>query len=397
MATLVWITVGISGVWVLVFLKNYFEIRKTPRLFPKPVRYMRDMPSVSIMVPARNEQDNIRRCVRSLMDLVYPGLEIIVIDDRSTDDTAKIVSRLAALDDRVRLLKLDSGPPSGWMGKCNALYQGVRQAKPRGDWLLFTDADTVHHPHSLAVCMREALDHQTDMFSLVPHLEAFNFWERLVQPAVAAIIGLYNRPSRINNPNLKDAFANGQYILISRKAYDSVGGHESVAGKVLEDVELARVVKTVGHWIRFAIGIDIFKTRMYPDFRSLVQGWTKNLFLLLNSKLNRVFSVTLMTLVLSVWPTIAGVSSIVALGVGYHDLVPIEGLLLISFSWVAVMFFQVILRWMNRWYPAMAPLAPIAALVVLFILWRSAWLHRHKSAVVWKDRMVVDDKRHGEP
>ncbi len=392
MSELVWITLSIGGLWVVIFLSNYREFKRTPRLRPHPVKGQEHLPSVSVLVPARNEEANIRKCVRSLMDLLHPDIEIIVADDRSTDKTAEIVRRLARLDKRVRLVELSGEPPAGWMGKCHALHQAVQHGRPRGEWLLFTDADTVHHPHSLAVCLREALDHNADFFSLIPHLKAHSFWERLLQPTIAALIAMFNRPTRINNPDKPDAFANGQYILIRASAYQAIGGHEAVAGKVLEDVEMARVVKTLGYWTRLAVGMDLFQTRMYSSFGAIFQGWSKNLFLLLRSRFGRVLSATLVSLMLSVWPAVAGLTAIVGLAIGWTP-VPPEALLLVAASYGLVLFFQAALRWLNRWYPAMAPLAPVGALIALLILWRSAWLHWRGGAVVWKGRRVIDDRK----
>ena len=385
-----WITLGVGGLWILVFVSNYREFRRTPHLRPGPVKEQNRQPKVSVIVPARNEEKNIRKCLRSLMDLLHPDLEIIVADDRSSDKTGEIVERLVRLDPRIRLIRLEGDPPPGWMGKCHALHQAVRLGKPSGEWLLFTDADTVHHPHSLAVCLREALDHQADLISLIPHLEAHNFWERLMQPTIAAIIAMFNRPSRINSPDLPDAFANGQYILIRREAYEAIGGHESVAGKVLEDVELARVVKTLGYWTRLAVGLDLFKTRMYPDLGSLIQGWTKNFFLLLRSKFRRVLVATFAVMVFSIWPAVAGLGALACLAFDWSPL-PAGSLLSMVGVYGLVLFFQTWLRAMNRWYPALAALSPLANLLALFILWRSTFRHLLGRAVVWKGRRVFDD------
>ncbi len=392
MIELFWITVGIGCLWVLIFITNVMKFRRVPRLVPRPVEDLHRLPKVSVLVPARNEEANIRKCLRSLMELVHPDIEIIVADDRSTDSTAQIVKRLARLDPRIRLVQVTEEPPPSWIGKCHALYQAVRQGRPSGEWLLFTDADTVHHPQSLAVSLREALDHQVDMFSLIPHLEARNFWVRLMQPTVAAIIAMYNQPTRINNPKRPEAFANGQYILIRKAAYMGVKGHESVAGKVLEDVELARVVKGLGYGIRLAVGLDLFQTNMYTDLRSLIQGWTKNLYLLLQSRMSRVLKATIASLLLSLWPAVTGIGACVALATDWRPL-PTGSLLVLVGVYALVMSFQAILRALSRWQPAMAPLAPLANLIAMFILWRSAWLHSRGKAVVWKGRRVFNDRR----
>ena len=155
----------------------------------------------------------------------------------------------------------------------------------RGDWLLFTDADTLHLPGSLAHSLEEAQRQGAAMLSYSPEQVVKSFWEKAVMPVIFAELAATFRPSQVSDPNSPAAAANGQYILITREAYDAVGGHAAVAGDLLEDVALARAVKRSGRKIFFRFGGDAVRTRMYRTFAQLREGWTKNLALLFPSPL----------------------------------------------------------------------------------------------------------------
>jgi hypothetical protein len=171
--------------------------------------------------------------------------------------------------------------PEGWIGKNNALAAGARQA--HGEWLLFTDADTIHRPGSLARSLAEAEEHGASLLSYSPEQEVHGFWEKAVMPVIFADLASTYSPSRVSDPGSPAAAANGQYILISREAYDAVGGHAAVASSLLEDVALARLVKGSGRRIFFRYGANAVSTRMYRSFGQLREGWTKNLALLFPS------------------------------------------------------------------------------------------------------------------
>jgi glycosyltransferase involved in cell wall biosynthesis len=230
-------------------------------------------PLVSVIIPARNEEASLAACLESLVAQTEAGFEIIVVDDHSTDRTREI----AACFGGVRVL--DAGPlPDGWTGKNNAVTTGARHA--RGQWLLFTDADTVHRPGSLARALAEAGNNNADLLSYSPEQLAVTFWEMATLPVVFAELARQYPPSKVSDPNSPAAAANGQYVLAKREAYDAVGGHAAIAGEILEDVALARAMKASGRKIRFRYAPDAVRTRMYRNYRQLRDGWTKNLALL---------------------------------------------------------------------------------------------------------------------
>jgi glycosyltransferase involved in cell wall biosynthesis len=231
---------------------------------------------VSVIVPARNEESCLGACLASLAGQSGVSFEIIVVDDGSSDGTRRIAQAVPS----VRVV--DAGPPPPrWTGKNNAMAAGAKVA--RGEWLLFTDADTVHKPGSLTRAVAEARKHGAGLLSYSPEQEVRGFWEKAVMPVIFAELAATYRPSQVSDPRSPAAAANGQYILVSREAYDSVGGHAVVSNSLLEDVGLARAVKASGHKIFFRYGADAVRTRMYRSFVQLREGWTKNLALLFPS------------------------------------------------------------------------------------------------------------------
>ena len=222
-------------------------------------------PTVSVIVPARNEEASLGACLQSLAAQGGVSFEIIVVDDASTDRTREIAQSFPS----VRIV--DAGPPpSGWTGKNNAMYAGQKVA--RGEWLLFTDADTVHKPGSLARAVERSPTAWSGMLSYSPEQEVHGFWENAVMPVIFAELAATYRPSLVSDPKSPAAAANGQYILIARETYDAIGGHAAVSGSLLEDVALAKAVKASGRKIFFRFGGDAVRTRMYRSFFPTSRG-----------------------------------------------------------------------------------------------------------------------------
>jgi glycosyltransferase involved in cell wall biosynthesis len=228
---------------------------------------------VDVIIPARNEEDCLGRGLQSLVAQRGISFHITVVDDGSTDRTRPIAESFP----EVRVLSA-AEPGPGVIGKCNALITGA--AGRHATWLLFTDADTVHYPGSLAAAVAEAETRGVDLLSFSPEQEAGTWWELAVMPVVFAELARAYPPDRVNDPTDPTVAANGQYILVRRSVYNELGGHASVASKLLEDVELARIFKASGHKIWFHFGAGMVRTRMYRSFRAMWEGWTKNLALL---------------------------------------------------------------------------------------------------------------------
>src|SRR5260370_38796334 len=219
-------------------------------------------PTVSAIIPARNEEACLRACLDSLVAQTGIAFEVIVVDDHSTDRTREIALSFPG----VRVI--DASPlPQGWTGKNNAVTCGARAAN--GEWLLFTDADTVHLPGSLARSLDEAKRHGAALLSYSPEQIVTSVWEKAVMPVIFAELASRYSPSLVSDPNSAVAAANGQYILITREAYDAVGGHAAIAGSLLGDVALAPAVKGSGRKILFRYGGVAVRWRTYPTLFQL--------------------------------------------------------------------------------------------------------------------------------
>ena len=232
---------------------------------------------VSVIIPARNESAVIETVVASVLASAYRPIEVLVVDDRSTDDTAARVAELARRDPRLRLVPGVELPP-GWYGKPWACLQGYRAA--RSELLLFTDADTRHAPELLGRAVGALRETSADLLTVAPRQRCETFWERIVMPQIWLLLGVRYHPARVNHSRRpRDVIANGQFILMSRGSYEAVGTHEAVRGEVAEDLALAQAVVRRGGRLHFAFAERLMETRMYQGLGALVEGWSKNVYL----------------------------------------------------------------------------------------------------------------------
>lgn len=236
----------------------------------------RATPMVSVLAPARNEERSIAPCVESLLGQDYPEIEVIVLDDLSEDRTGEILARMSACDPRLRVLQ--GGPlPPGWIGKNWACWHLAAEA--RGEWLCFTDADTVHHPLSIASTIAAAERLDVPFISAVPKQIMSGFWERVVIPMTQYLYFAW-LPNRwittLRDPRF--SAANGQLLCIRRDAYDAIDGHRGVANDIVEDVVLARRAKARGIRVALATAVDTIACRMYRSPGEIVEGFSKNLY-----------------------------------------------------------------------------------------------------------------------
>ncbi|HZU44411.1 MAG TPA: glycosyltransferase [Terriglobales bacterium] len=238
-----------------------------------PAEPAKRSPTVSAIVPARNEEGLLAACLESLVGQEGVDFEVIVVDDESTDRTREIAQSFSG----VNVIEARPLPP-GWSGKSNAMFSGAQQA--RGTWLLFTDADTVHKPGSLARSLEEAKRFGVALLSYSPEQEVRGLWAQAVMTVIFGELACAYRPKDVCDPSKSVAAANGQYMLILRHRYLEVADRAEVRASLLEDVAVAKALKQSGEKIRFRLGADAVRTRMYRNFAELRDGWTKNLALL---------------------------------------------------------------------------------------------------------------------
>ncbi|MCS7011805.1 MAG: glycosyltransferase [Anaerolineales bacterium] len=344
----------------------------------------KDTPLISILVPARNEARNIRRCVEALLTQTYPNYEVIVLDDRSTDETPAILRELAARDPRLQVLSGAELPP-GWAGKPHALHQAAQAA--RGEWLCFVDADTFLAPEALASAFAKTQETGADLFTLLTSQEVKTFWERVLLPLVFTALSVGFSPRKVNDPKRKDAIANGQFILIRRAVYDAVGGHQALKESIVEDKDLAVRVKRAGYRLILADGRQVAATRMYTSLQEMWEGWTKNIFLGLKGSAGMLllgafgaFVSLMAALALPLWLATGLVLGAAGIRAGW--IAAAEAALL----WGYLIFWRIlVLRAMHipLWY---ALTTPLGAGLFAAMMFASAWKVLSGRGITWKGR-----------
>ena len=368
-----WIPAGYA---LFLALLVYRYATRRPRLADYPPQ--RAGPLVSVIIPARNEAVNIERCVRSILATAYRPFEVIVVDDRSSDATADIVERLARSSEaegRVRLVRGEE-LPEGWFGKPWAIVQGYRVA--RGDLLLFTDADTWHHAELLPRTVTVLTAERVDLVSVLARQEMVTFWERLVQPHV--LVALASRVGdlrRVNRTRVAwDAIASGAYILTTRRAYDTVGTHESVRHSVAEDVALAQTYVRHHLDIFLTHAAQFMSVRMYRSLGEIIEGWSKNLALGVPLMFPPIPFLRLAAPYLMWLPAWCWVLPPLLWGV-------------YGWSWAGASTLLALVTWIAVYRAEGAParyalLYPLGAVMVAYIMIRSAW--RGSRKVEWRGR-----------
>jgi len=370
----------VLGILIITWIHNQYHLDVVVSPTPPPL----EAPLISVIVPARNEARNIRRCVEALLAQTYPNYELIVLDDRSIDETPLILNELAQRDSRLRVL-VGADLPPGWAGKPHALFQAAKAA--RGEWLCFVDADTFVAPEALASVFAKAQETGADLFTIMTDQEMRTFWERVILPLVFTALSVGFSPRRVNNPKRKDAIANGQFIFIRRAVYEAVGGHEALKNSIVEDKDLAVLVKRSGYRLVVADGRQVAATRMYTSLPEMWEGWTKNIFLGLKGSAGMLllgasgaFASLMAALALPLW--LIGGLALGAAGSGLGWIVAGEAALL----WGYLIFWRLlVLKGMRvpGWY---ALTVPLGAGLFAAMMFTSAWKVLSGRGVTWKGR-----------
>lgn len=343
---------------------------------------------ISICIPARNEENNIRRCVEAALAQDYPNIEVIVLDDCSTDATPEILRQLAAQNDTLKIIS-GSDLTEGWAGKPHALHQASAVARAAQDtWLCFMDADTFLAPQAISSCYAKSLETKADLFTVMTDQILGSFWERVVMPLVMTALSVGFSPRKINDPNRRDAVANGQFIMIKRIVYDAIGGHEKVKDQIVEDKAISEQVKWNGYRLVIADGSQVVSTRMYTSLAGMWEGWTKNIYLGLRDHPSMLvlgaFGATLALVAaffLPIWPLLGLYWALnggewMALAVIFESIL-VWGYLILARARAA--------RGMSisGWY---ALTTPLGAGVFAAMMLTSAWRGISGKGVIWKGR-----------
>jgi chlorobactene glucosyltransferase len=279
--TVILISLLLIAVWNIAILRRV----KTYSL------HEAELPFVSVLVPLRNEESNAERCLRSLLLQDYPNYELIVLNDNSEDRTPEILEKLKKKYPSLKVLQ-GRPLPEGWTGKTYACKQMADQAK--GEWLLFTDADTRHYPNSIKLAIETAISKDADLLTLFPGTIMKTLPEKIIMPmlffTVFTLLPLYFVSKK---GYTRFSMGMGPYMLFKRQAYDKIGGHGEVKHALVEDVWLARKIKERGLRLIIADGKEMAEIRMYSNFREIWNGFSKNIFAGFNFSAPMLFAVNI--------------------------------------------------------------------------------------------------------
>jgi chlorobactene glucosyltransferase len=384
------IILGILCIQFLILLVNLLTFPRLKSYEPTEPTTEQDTPLLSILVPARDEERSIEACVRSLVAQYYERLEVLVLDDGSSDGTAAFVQRI--IDElpgerKERLRLLNGAPlPTGWVGKNFACHQLAQQA--RGDYLLFTDADTVHAPGMAGAVLAAMRKQNIALLTGQPEFISGSLGEHLIVPllnfSILTLLPVALIPRR---PEPSLSTGNGQLLCFWRATYEKIGGHVALKGRILEDVLLARAVKATGQRVIFVDALHLVSCRMYASFAEVWAGFSKNLFALYGYKLPFALVGLLLNLALFMLPPFI-------LLVALLLTLPPSVIFCALSSYLLAVLMRVLLslrftRQQKGTALLLCLLHPISILLECLILLNSIRWHYRKAGTVWKGRHYV--------
>lgn len=361
MHVLAWI---VLAAWLLTLLNTILNLLLVRRLRSEGPA---DGPLISIVIPARNEELTIEQTVRAMLAQSYRNLELIVVNDRSTDTTGQILDAIAS-EGRLKVIHGEE-PPAGWLGKPWALHEGSLAA--RGEALLFVDADIIYSPSAVAAATDAFRSSGASMATFFPRFEMRGFWENVAMPQLT-MTGLSFIPVWLSNRTVlrRLGIGGGTGNMIARRDYEAIGGHEALRNAVIDDVGLARLVRGTGRRSVVFRADDLISVRMYRGAREIVEGFTKNIFHVFGSYFGSILFVVL-GIVFHVWPYFAALNG---------DRLSITTVIVITITRIVL--------FTSAGYP---PIYALFAhpLMVLFWTWislRSMWFTGVRKRVAWRGR-----------
>jgi glycosyltransferase involved in cell wall biosynthesis len=341
-------------------------------------------PRVSIIVPARNEEEHIGPALAKLLRLDYDNYEIIAVDDRSTDRTGEVMDRIDSTPEasgRLKVIHVAQLPP-GWMGKVHAMWSAANQA--RGDWLLFTDADVLFRPDVLSRALAYAEAEAADHLVLFPRMIMKSPGERMMIGFFQTLFVFGHRPWKVADPKTKDHMGVGAFNLIRRRVYDAIGSYQALRFEVLDDMKLGKIVKNAGYAQRNVYGADLISLRWAQGAMGMVNNLTKNFFAIMNFQWWRAL--------------------LSAFALAFLNLMPFLGIWL-AHGWerlpYAVALASIFAIYVGMSWESDIPayyfvLHPAGAAVFVYIMLRSMALTLVRGGVVWRGTFYpLDELRRG--
>lgn len=339
------------------------------------------LPKLSILVPACDEAATLEKAMKSLLALNYPDLEIIAVNDRSTDETGEILDRLAQTDPRLKVRHI-SELPAGWLGKNHALHVAGEEAT--GEWLLFTDADIVYKPDTLLLAVAYSRSRKIDHLVLWPRCDSQNFWERLFFSYFSLMFCFRVRTWDVADPRSSAYFGFGAFNLVRTEAYRMVGGHSALPMEVTDDTKLGKVLKCNGYRTAVLDGSDHISLRWVVGLSGVLNGFVKNAYASFEFNLPRAFIGMAGIVVTAVYPA-------VALFLPFWPARALAFIVMLTMIGGAATMRKIASA--EAWYGLAYPLA---ALLIVLVILRSIWFTHRQNGIIWRGTLYpLEDLKKG--
>ncbi len=349
--------------------------------------------SLTILIPAYNEEVNLVNCLKALSEIKKPckTFKILVVDDKSKDDTynsaIKCKEKYFNKNDEIEIISSGDRPTDkNWVGKNWACYKGAE--KVITDWILFIDADVIIGKNCIYNALSKSSREDIDLLSLAPKINCNCLSEWMVQPIMTNLLILGFPIFKTNNFENKDSFAAGPFMLFKKKSYDLIGGHLETYNEVVEDLALAKKIKSNNLKLNFSIAIDDISLNMYRDFNALVEGWSKNWFLGLDKNLLKSLSASLFVFFSYTFPWILFLISVIQLTNTYNTRINFLTLLISFISIISYGLKRLILK--NKynipndyWF-----LNSVGGIIVIYISFLSIYRTITGNGWTWKGRKL---------
>lgn len=370
---------SIAILWFAGFIRTIYCLQKQKSLEVNKSENQANQMLISILVPARNEAHRVlEKSISSMLDQTYQNYELIVLNDRSTDDTQKILKKLKAQNSKLKIIE-GKEPEKDWLGKPHALKQAFENSN--GEWILTADADIIFAPETLETVVDYAEKNNFDALTLIPKQIFGSFWEKLFMPVFGWFCLLAMPLHRVNDPNRKESMGVGNFFIFRREVLEKIGGFESVKSEVAEDLKLAEIIKNK----KFKLRIDyaeFIETRMYSGFREIWEGFTKNLFSGMKFSVAKTIFGSLSVLVFGALPPIF--AFVFLLSKNFDLFLP----LFITYIFQVLVFIYINLKWRGNIFYAF--LAPLGLALFLAILANSTVRVLSGKGVTWKGRAIYE-------
>jgi chlorobactene glucosyltransferase len=361
--------------WLTITLRCIFAQHRIHWLSPSSVP-VHDEIKISVIIPARNEEQDIASSLRSVLNQEGVDLDVIVVNDHSTDLTGDIVDGIVRADTRVRVFH---NPPlrPGWLGKCNAMQQGAAEAT--GDYFLFTDADILHKPGCFATVVNVMQTNAYDFISLLPRFENHSFWENVNTPIYFFAVAKLLATPGLESPDSLNAVASGALMLIKTQVFRDLGGFEGVKDQMADDIGLARLLKARHYRVGYRLAPECLQVRLFKSNRDAFWGTTKNILLAVEGRLWLAFPLIILGIVQN-WMPLLSFAIGVIFGNGFLLLAGI-----VAYGIQYLSFFSV--RRLVQFHSCKLLFFPLSAIVATCCIVR-ALFYNAKGALYWRGREI---------